>query len=262
MLRIGHRGAAAYATENTLSSIQTALSCGVDMVEVDVRQTRDHQLILAHDPMIVANGRRRLVKRQTLAELQRVSLPGGEMVTSLAEALTFMRGRAKVNIDLKVGGIEEAVVDLVHRLAMEEDVMVSSLSIVSLKRIKSLNPQLFVALSYPSSFMLKLAHTRLVRGVGKLLGERQRPLWPFMLILRRLLPYQIKFVAAIQGIDALMIRAPFVTPKLVDVVHHKELKLYTWPADHATDVAKLEQWGVDGIESNRPDVFVRPPATT
>ncbi|MFA6215807.1 MAG: glycerophosphodiester phosphodiesterase, partial [Patescibacteria group bacterium] len=37
MLKIGHRGAKAYAPENTLCSFRKALECGVDMVEFDVR---------------------------------------------------------------------------------------------------------------------------------------------------------------------------------------------------------------------------------
>ncbi len=46
MLRIGHRGARAYAPENTLASFKKALEIGVDAVELDVRKTKDNQLSL------------------------------------------------------------------------------------------------------------------------------------------------------------------------------------------------------------------------
>ena len=49
MLRIGHRGARAYEPENTLSSFKKAVEMGVDAVELDVRKTKDGQLVVIHD---------------------------------------------------------------------------------------------------------------------------------------------------------------------------------------------------------------------
>ena len=48
-LRIGHRGAGAYAIENTLESFQKALDLGVNAVEMDIRKTKDGELVLSHD---------------------------------------------------------------------------------------------------------------------------------------------------------------------------------------------------------------------
>ena len=46
---IGHRGAAGLALENTLPGIELARLLGVDAIEIDVRKTKDNQLILCHD---------------------------------------------------------------------------------------------------------------------------------------------------------------------------------------------------------------------
>ena len=46
---IGHRGACAYAPENTLESIKTAHDMGGDWVELDVKLTRDDVPIIFHD---------------------------------------------------------------------------------------------------------------------------------------------------------------------------------------------------------------------
>ncbi len=49
VLRIGHRGAAGHAPENTLASVENAISLGVDLVEVDVQRTSDGHLVIIHD---------------------------------------------------------------------------------------------------------------------------------------------------------------------------------------------------------------------
>ena len=48
MLRVGHRGAAALAPENTLRSFEAALACGVDAIEFDVLDLVGGPLVLAH----------------------------------------------------------------------------------------------------------------------------------------------------------------------------------------------------------------------
>src|SRR5690606_34111529 len=127
-LRIGHRGAAAYATENTLSSIETAIACNVDMVELDVRLTKDKQMVLSHDPYIHGVGRKLKLRRHTLSQLHHLCLPGGELVTTLEQALSFIKGKALVNIDLKESGFEAEVVALVDKLEMNSQVMISGFS--------------------------------------------------------------------------------------------------------------------------------------
>ena len=52
ILRIGHRGAAGHAPENTLAAIRTGIALGSDFVEVDVQSTRDGRLVLMHDASV------------------------------------------------------------------------------------------------------------------------------------------------------------------------------------------------------------------
>ena len=74
MLRIGHRGARAYAPENTLASFKKALEIGVDAVELDVRKTKDNQLVVIHDADVkrTTNGEG-LVSELTLKEIKSFS---------------------------------------------------------------------------------------------------------------------------------------------------------------------------------------------
>ncbi|HSQ88836.1 glycerophosphodiester phosphodiesterase, partial [Romboutsia sp.] len=49
MLKIGHRGARAYEPENTLRSFRKAIELGVDAIELDVRKTKDNELVVLHN---------------------------------------------------------------------------------------------------------------------------------------------------------------------------------------------------------------------
>ena len=53
MLKIGHRGARAYEPENTLRSFKKALEFGVDAVELDVRRTKDDEIVVIHDATLI-----------------------------------------------------------------------------------------------------------------------------------------------------------------------------------------------------------------
>ena len=191
-LRIGHRGAAAYATENTLSSIQTALACNVDMVEMDVRRTKDGVLVLAHDPHITAEGRRLKIKRHTLSQIQHLCLPGGELVTTLEEALSFVKGKALANIDIKEPGFETELVQLIEQLGMSSQVMCSSMSPRNLEKVKAANPDIYVALSYPPAFFITIYHIRFLQPLLNYLATKHIAMSPIQFLVREILPWLSK----------------------------------------------------------------------
>ena len=69
-----HRGASAYAPENTLEAFRLAAEMGADGVELDVQLSRDGELVVAHDETIdrVSNGTG-YIKDYTLAQLKKLS---------------------------------------------------------------------------------------------------------------------------------------------------------------------------------------------
>lgn len=94
---IGHRGAAGLALENTLESIKVGLKAGADVIEIDVRLTRDHQIVLNHDADLrKAYGVNLKIKNCTLRQL-RVPCP---KLPTLAEALELLTGKTII-IELK-----------------------------------------------------------------------------------------------------------------------------------------------------------------
>ena len=92
MLIIGHRGAKGLGPENTLLSLQAGVDAGADILEFDIRLTKDGVPILSHDNRL--NGRR--INRSTLAEIKSAGA-----VTTLESVLSSFFRKVKLNIELK-----------------------------------------------------------------------------------------------------------------------------------------------------------------
>ena len=79
VLKIGHRGARVYEPENTLRSFQRAIEIGVDAVELDVRKTKDNELVVIHNANVnkTTNGSGS-VNELTLEEIKRLVIEKDE----------------------------------------------------------------------------------------------------------------------------------------------------------------------------------------
>ena len=120
---VAHRGGALLGQpENTLAAIQRAIEVGADMIEVDIRQTKDGHLVLMHDATVdrTTNGSGR-VDEMTLAAFQQLEIAGVEGMImhppTLREALELMRGRIDSDLDYKAGDLER-LLSLVRELDM------------------------------------------------------------------------------------------------------------------------------------------------
>ena len=100
-LKIGHRGAAGLAPENTLSSIQKAMDYEMDRIELDLRQTLDGVVVVLHDKTInrTTDGRGQ-VANMTFNRLRKYSAGSkfspqyrDEKVPSFKEVLELVNGK-------------------------------------------------------------------------------------------------------------------------------------------------------------------------
>ncbi|WP_324749424.1 glycerophosphodiester phosphodiesterase family protein [Sphingomonas sp. LY54] len=129
---IAHRGCWKNAPENSIAAIEACIRIGIDMVEIDVRRTRDGQLVLMHDPTVnrttdgigaVAAMDGAAVRRLRLRRQGGRGTPvTAHTVPTLEEALLAARGRILVNLHLKVP-VEDQVMALVDRLGMNAEVL-------------------------------------------------------------------------------------------------------------------------------------------
>jgi glycerophosphoryl diester phosphodiesterase len=234
-LLTGHRGAPMRERANSLASFLMAIEMGADVLECDVRMTRDRALVLAHDGIV---GRGRNVMRiawETEARL-RTWVPD---LLSLAELLPIVRERGTLlNVDLKVPEAEVALVSMLSAHDLLHRTVVTSRASYQLRRLRALAPALRLGLS---------------KGSNPPRGPHGGPEWAALLSQRPLLPRALPDILRRARADAAYLHYLLITPPLVGALHRAGFGLYAWTVNEADDAARLIGWGVDGITTNWPD---------
>lgn len=170
VLVIAHRGFSGIAPENTLAAFKKAIEVGADMIELDIRLSREGVAVVIHDESLerTTDGKGRVIDG-TLDELKRWdagskfhSSFSGERIPTLQEVLQLAYGRVMVNIELKKGNYGRwTILDLAERALWEVDragmvdrVIFSSFDPVALEGVLKKNPAIPVAYLYnrPWSF--------------------------------------------------------------------------------------------------------------
>ena len=219
MLRIGHRGARAYEPENTLRSFNKALEIGVDAIELDVRKTRDNQLVVIHDADVkrTTNGKG-LVADLTLKEIKQFSTDKSEKIPTLEEALDFIGNKAKILIELKEPDTEEKVLNAVCAKKLEKNVIIVSFLEPALQKTRELNKTIETGLIYAK-------HPNPVKAALELKANYLLPLYRF------------------------------THTANVEKAHENGLKVIVWTINTKEEAEEYKKKGVDGIATDKPDIF-------
>ncbi|MBI5305082.1 MAG: glycerophosphodiester phosphodiesterase [Chloroflexi bacterium] len=235
-LVLGHRGASAYAPENTLAAFNLAFEMGADGIELDVTLTKDGVPIVIHDDTVdrTTNGKG-AAKELTLAEIKQLDASytfekyrgATPRVPTLAEVLRAVGNRGLVNIELKsatlqTDGVEAAVLAVIEDTRTTENVIISSFNPMALARMYDLNP-------------------RLPRG---LLYAPQLPIY-----LRR------AWLRPLARPTAMHPHWSQVTRQFATWAQHKGLQINTWTVDEPAEMQRLIALGVNAIITNKPDVL-------
>jgi glycerophosphoryl diester phosphodiesterase len=154
-LVIAHRGASAYAPENTLAAFQLAAEQGADAIELDVDLTRDGHVVVMHDATIerTTNGHGRVHDlaldeiRQADAGVWKGVAFKGERVPLLQEVFEAVGQQLLINVEIKDmsllgNGLEARVIALIEQHDLIERVLISSFNPFALRRVKRINPHL------------------------------------------------------------------------------------------------------------------------
>jgi glycerophosphoryl diester phosphodiesterase len=230
LLRIGHKGADLIAPGNTLGSFDAALEHGVHMIEFDILpefhdRPGEGRLLLAHDYEHVAGAL--------------------ELDAGLAHLASAPFADVRLDVDLKLPGYEERVVEALRAHGLLERTLVSTMFMRSLVRLRQLEPSLRLGWSVPR-IKSGWAASRVVAVPG----------YGVLVYLRRRVVRAARAHLAAGRCDAVMAHHRLVTPALVKAVREEGGELYVWTVDDAALIRKLDRLGVTGVITNDPRLFM------
>jgi len=237
-LIIAHRGASAYAPENTLSAFEKAIEMQATVIEMDVHQTRDSVLVVMHDETVdrTTNGTGR-IKDLLYAEVKKLVIcsplsRATEHPPSLEEVLNTIGGRAQLLIEIKRGsdyypGIEKRVVELIRRCQAESWA----------NTIHSFEKQTLLNVARADS------HVRLQKLI-----VFQLPLVSFSFDKH----FEKDDFKSWKGVN---VYYRFCSRRLVRHVHRLGKTVYVWTVNSPRKARRYKRRGVDGIITNYPDIF-------
>jgi len=229
-LVIAHRGASAYAPENTMAAFELAARQGADMCELDVQPTADGQLAVFHDETTERwDGNATPAASLTLAQLQRLDI-GGERVATLAEVCQWARERTmRLNVELKGAGFGAPVARLLHQTGVQELVLISSFYPQALREVALADTSL------PRAYLMGTQTRRP--------DVRLRESWPFLALRRA----GVRAWHPAYQIPAL--------ERVLPLVRRAGYQVNVWTINDPTVMRRLVALGVDGIITDTPDVL-------
>ncbi len=229
---IAHRGGAGIAPENTLAAIRQAIRLKADYVEVDVRTTKDGELVIMHDSAVdrTTNGTGN-VRDLTLAEIRALKVKNAfgasfkdQSVPTFDEVLALCRGKVNVYLDHKDGDTAR-ILDALRKRRMERSVVVYG-GVDGLRKWKELAPAIPIMPSLP--------------------GDYRRP-------------GGIAEFASVCPAEVLDGHVTAWTKELVADAHAAGIKVYVdimGPTDTPGGYAAALALGVDGIQTDHPDALI------
>ena len=255
-LLMAHRGGAGLAPENTMGAFRHAVEVWrADALELDVRATADGRIVVIHDATVdrTTNGTGPVsdFPWERLRDLDaghrfvdpdgRVSYRDRGVRVPLFEEVLEAFPAVRLNVETKERAATLGLLELIRRYRAEHRVLFAA----------SHEPDRVPARGYPGPW-----------------GASKQQIARFYLFHRlpRGGPYTPR-ADALQVPDVWEGRR-IVTPRFVRVAHRRNIAVHVWTVDETEDMRRLLSWGVDGVQTDRPDrlarlltdEFGRPPA--
>lgn len=221
----GHRGASGHAPENTRIAFRKAIEMGADGIECDIRESRDGELVVFHDPTIKRlTGKPGRLNELFGAELKRLDVGSwfspdfsGEAVMTLKEAVEAAPPPLLLNLEIKAASPEK-IVDFIARSGIAGRVIVSSFDSSLLGKIRQLDPLL---------------------PIGVLIDRE---------------PWKKAFQLAAK-VKAISLNVPSkrATAEFIGQAHQKNLKVYLYTVNDPDEMDRFIKMEADGLFTNYPD---------
>ncbi len=231
VLRIAHRGASAYAQENSLSSIHKAVELGADMVEVDVRITADNVPVISHDDSLKrVFGKDGTVGQFTLTALREATGEGQEPIMTFDELTEACKAlRLGLYLDIKRINYESTVsiFETLKRHSFINHTIFGSFRPDWLAEIKAHRPDAVTSILFSST------HVNPVLLAKAINCDYVHPCWE-----RFDEPHK------------------FLTETWMRNVRAAGLGVVCWHEERPSEIRALQNLGVDGICSDEPELLI------
>lgn len=224
MLIIGHRGAAGLAHENSLEAMQAGIDAGADILEFDVRLTKDSVPIISHDfHTLRSHHKLSIISRHTLKELHEMFQD--QPIITLKEVLDTYFGRILLNIEIKGRGTAKTVVDFIKKNYIRskkdwDSFLLSSFWGGELANARKISKEVNLALLQSENPYLFIAYYRKV------------------------------------GLSAVGFHRLYVPKLAVEIARKLKLFTYVYTVDRPKAALIFSQNNIDGIVTNRPDIIL------
>ncbi|MBZ0304005.1 MAG: glycerophosphodiester phosphodiesterase, partial [Anaerolineae bacterium] len=231
VIRIAHRGASAYAQENSLSAFTKAAEMGADMVEVDVRLTADRVPVITHDESLKrVFGVPGLIHEYTFDELVRMTPEGREPLVTMEKLFETCRSLSMgVYLDIKQIGLDTVpmLIEIVKRADMWGGTIFGSFRADWLAEIKACDPEAATSVLFSSIHVDPVAQAR---AIG---CDYVHPCWE-----------------RFDEPDKLL------TESWLAGVHEANLGVVCWHEERPTVIHALQALGVNAICSDEPELLM------
>lgn len=215
LLRIGHRGAKGHVTENTIASFRKGLALGADAIELDVRETKDGEIVVLHDEDLKrVFGTKGKIGELKLKEAKRLS--SGKIPT-LQEALKAIKART-ILVELKEPGTERNVFSII-------------------RKSKDLNRVIFI--SFHESCLRNIRKLHKTVPTGFTYARHSSPI-------KKALSLKAQYLVSLYR---------FTHTALVEQAHKAGLKVIVWTVNTRQEAKTMTKKGVDGITSDKPEIL-------
>jgi glycerophosphoryl diester phosphodiesterase len=226
---IAHRGVTYTGfPENSLPGFRAAVEEGYEGVELDVRLSKDKEVVVFHDIRLerLTKDGRGMVRTKTLDQLRTLRLKSQMVDTgipTLKEALELFRHtRMMINIEIKSempmrGRIEERVLDLIHRAGLARQIVISSFNPLVINKVQKLDSHIRTGFIYEKR--LPNFNQRLARGLI---------------------------------VDSWHPNFKGVTGRVLERARQAGCRLYPWTVNLEKDILRMIELGVDGVITDCP----------
>lgn len=226
MLIIGHRGSAGTKPQNTIASLREAIRAGVDVIEFDIRLTKDKVPVLHHDFHTYHTQKRiDLISLNTLSELKKRTAGTEYPIVTLEQALKECFGKVIVNIEVKgiagAGRTLDVLYPFIKKKSDWDQFFISSMKPLVLLRIRKRAKQ------------ARLGMLHFLNPFAFILWERQ-----------------LKLTAV--GFHRL-----HLNPFAIEVANQLGLFTYAYTVNRVKAARKLEEKGIDGVVTDFPKRMIK-----